>query len=206
MKAREQLGRGAWVIYEPSWLEPAHADRGFRQLLEEATWVERPIFAFGRPVMQPRLIDWGGSVPYRYSGQTLEQRAMHPWVEGLRARLAEALDTPFNHAVLNLYRDGRDHVSMHADNEPELGKDPLIASISLGGVRAFDAKRKTDKRRRRRWRLAHGSLLVMGGTFQHRWRHSVPVCAEAKARINITFRYLLRSPPGDPRTPATSAG
>ena len=187
------LRDGAWYTYEPAWVD--EPDSLFAALMAEHSWEERTIWARDKPVLQPRLVSWSGELPYKYSGQTLEPR---PWTGALATlvgRLRDELDVPFNHAVLNLYRDGRDRVAMHADNEPELGRDPVIASVSLGAERRFVIEHK-GRRRKKTLRLAHGSLLVMGGSFQHRWRHAVPGDTRVKEpRINVTVR-VLKGPPG----------
>jgi alkylated DNA repair dioxygenase AlkB len=103
----------------------------------------------------------------------------------------------FDHVLLNLYRDGRDSIGMHADNEPELGSNPPVAAVSLGATRRFVVQRKGKRRGKpRSIPLEHGSLLVMGGTMQHGWYHGVPKTrADVGERINVTFRRL-RGPPG----------
>ncbi|RME22483.1 MAG: alpha-ketoglutarate-dependent dioxygenase AlkB [Deltaproteobacteria bacterium] len=191
-----ELDPGTWLQHDSAWLEPEEADRLLSDLVAEVRWEERPIYAFGKAIMQPRLIGWAGDLPYRYSGQTLPPRAWTPALRRLHAAVEEATGQRFNHAMLNRYRDGNDHVSMHADNEPELGQDPIIASVSLGATRRFVIQFKRKRGRKRSYRLRHGSLLVMGGSFQHRWRHAVPRDPACEAeRVNITFR-LLHGPPG----------
>ena len=149
--------------------------------------------------MQPRLVAWGGELGYRYSGQTLEPRPLTPTVSDLLGRVIGATGVAFNHVLLNRYRDGQDTMGRHADNEPELGKDPQIAAISLGASRPFDLwpkDKRAKKKDKRRVELQHGQLLVMGGNLQHTWRHGVPRVAGLKEeRINLTFRRLL-GPPG----------
>ncbi|MCB9662732.1 MAG: alpha-ketoglutarate-dependent dioxygenase AlkB [Alphaproteobacteria bacterium] len=185
----------AWVDHDPAWLAPAEADAMLAALLEAMTWEHRDIVVFGRPIPQPRLIAWAGDLPYRYSGQTLEPRAAPPVLSALQARIEEAVGARFNHVLLNRYRDGRDHMARHADNEPELGRCPLIAALSLGVPRRFVLERKHG-RTKRTLMLAHGSLMVMGGTCQHTWRHAVPRMATVTGeRVNLTLR-LLHGPPG----------
>jgi hypothetical protein len=110
--------------------------------------------------------------------------------------------TQFNHIVLNYYRDGKDHIGMHADDEQELGWNPTIAAISLGDSRSFVVEPKSRKIKKRPFRinLKHASLLIMGGDIQHRYRHGVPKNQSEKPRINVTFRYL-QGPPGTQRPP-----
>ncbi len=198
---RADLGRGAWITYDGAWLPAAEADVALEGLLSELPWIQRPIFVAGREIAQPRLMAWGGELPYRYSGQTLEPVPMTPRLAELTAKVSAACGAPFNHVVVNRYRDGRDSIGRHADAEPELGWCPVIASLSLGVRRRFVLSRK-GKRKSRNVRLAHGSLLVMGGTLQHTWYHQLPKDPECtKERLNLTFRWL-KGPPGH-RDPGT---
>ena len=192
------LGKGAFTDYLPGWLDRQAATDLMGRLRTELDWSQRPIRVFGKDIMQPRLNAWAGTLPYKYSGQTLEPRQGPPFLEDLMADLSQELGTPFNHVLLNLYRDGRDNIGIHADNEPELGKDPTIASLSLGASRWFVLmpKGKRAKRFGKKFKLHHGSLLVMRGTLQHRWRHGVPKMGDVtEERINLTFR-CLKGPPG----------
>lgn len=192
---RVDLGRGAWIAYEPAWIPAEEADALLVALTGELPWVQRPIVVAGREIPQPRLMAWGGEEPYRYSGQTLEVVPMTPSLAALTARASDACGVPFNHVVVNRYRDGRDAIGRHADAEPELGWCPTIASLSLGVRRRFVLSRK-GRRKARNLRLAHGSLLVMGGSIQHTWYHALPKDPECrKERLNLTFRWL-KGPPG----------
>jgi alkylated DNA repair dioxygenase AlkB len=119
-----------------------------------------------------------------------------PELEAVKRRVEEAAGAEFNSLLLNLYRDGRDSIGFHADAEPELGTNPVVGSISLGAVREFVMRHKAT-REKRSLRLAHGSLLVMGGTCQHHWLHGVPKTEdEIGERINLTFRKILGDPQG----------
>jgi alkylated DNA repair dioxygenase AlkB len=135
-------------------------------------------------------------VPYRYSGQTLHAVPLSERTRALVERAAASAGGPFNHVLYNLYRNGRDHIGFHADNEPELGRNPLIASLSLGAVRRFRLERKGRRGTRCDLLLEHGSLLVMGGSLQHHWYHALPKAASlVEPRLNVTFRWLT-GPPG----------
>ncbi|MCB9688781.1 MAG: alpha-ketoglutarate-dependent dioxygenase AlkB [Alphaproteobacteria bacterium] len=191
---RVDLGRGAWIAYEPAWLTQEEADALQSELTASLPWEQRPIVVAGREVMQPRLMAWAGALPYRYSGQTLDPAPATPTLDALTARVSEACGTTFNHVVVNRYRDGKDNIGRHADAEPELGWLPTIASLSLGARRKFVLARK-GRRKSRHLRLAHGSLLVMGGSLQHTWYHSVPKDGSTEERLNLTFRTLI-GPPG----------
>ena len=188
------LGAGAWIDHEPHWLPPRDAESLFAQLLLELAWEQRAIVVFGRPVLQPRLIAWAGERPYRYSGQTLEPRAFTPGVAALLDPVSARAGAAFNHVLVNRYRDGADHLGLHADAEPELGPDPVVATLSLGASRRFVVKpRRRGAGPGRDYRLESGSLLVMGGTCQRHFVHGVPREAGAHGeRISLTFRTLLR--------------
>jgi len=194
---RKSLGHGAWCRSDAAGLATDEAEELFEELHTTQDWAERAIVAMGKEVMQPRLIDWAGELPYKYSGQVLEPKPLSPTLDQLNQTLSELCGVEFNHIILNLYRDGRDRVGMHADDEPELGRNPLVASLSLGASRRFNIQHKRKRRLRRSLQLTHGSLLVMGGNMQHRWRHGVPRAhdPDTPPRINVTHRRLM-GPPG----------
>ena len=196
MISRTNLQGGAWIEYLPAWIDRAEADRLFTALRDELAWEHREIVMFGRRVLQPRLIAWAGDLGYRYSGQTLEPRAPTPTTAALMARVVEHTRVPFNHVLVNRYRDGADSIGLHADAEPELGPDPIVATLSLGATRRFVLKpRRATLGPSRSLDVHHGSLLVMGGTCQRHYVHGVPRQADATGeRISLTFRRLLRSP------------
>ncbi len=193
--ARRDLGKGAYVDYAARWLDEADGTALLAALIDGQAWSEVEIRAGDKTVVQPRLTAWAGELPYRYSGQTLDPRPVSAALRPLWERVVEDTGVDYNHAVLNYYRNGDDNMGMHADDEPQLGTNPTIAAVSLGAVRRFVLRPKGKKRYWVRYQLAHGSLLVMGGTTQHRWYHGVPKQpTTAEPRINVTFRRLL-SPP-----------
>lgn len=195
---RIELPGGAWLEHERGYLTAGAADELFAALLDSVSWEQRTIRIFGRAIVQPRLIGWGGDVSYRYSGQTLEPRPIPTAVVPLFERIAHEVREPFNHVLFNRYRDGQDAMGMHSDDEPELGENPVLASLSLGVTRRFvvvPRKKSARKARRLELELTHGSLLTMGGTLQHLYRHGVPrQLAVRGARINLTFRHLFSEP------------
>jgi alkylated DNA repair dioxygenase AlkB len=193
---RISLAAGAWLDYDATWLEREQADELLVALRGELAWEQREVVLFGRRIMQPRLIAWAGELGYRYSGQTLEPRAFTPTARGLLERVSRAARAPFNHVLVNRYRSGNDSMGLHADDEPELGRDPLVATVSLGCSRRFVVRpRRRPDRERQDLDLGHGALLVMGGTCQRRYVHGVPRQPGAIGeRISLTFRNLLRAP------------
>ena len=193
---RVNLARGAWIECEPGWIEPAAGDALLAALREELAWEQREVILFGRPILQPRLIAWAGDIGYRYSGQTLEPRPFTPTVSALSARVSERAGVPFNHVLLNRYRTGDDSIGLHADDERELGEDPVVATVSLGASRrlVLVPRRKSDGPRRT-VDLGHGALFVMGGTCQRHFRHGIPREPAVRAeRISLTFRRILCDP------------
>jgi alkylated DNA repair dioxygenase AlkB len=193
---RIPLASGAWLDYDPGWLSPAEADQALGGLRDELAWEQREIVLFGRRILQPRLIAWAGELGYRYSGQTLEPRAFTPAAQRLLARVRAQTGVLFNHVLVNRYRSGEDSMGLHADDEPELGPDPMVAIVSLGTARRLVIKprRKAD-RARHDLELGHGALVVMGGTCQRHYVHGVPRQAGVRGeRISLTFRRLLRAP------------
>lgn len=193
---RIELGADCWVEHLPGFLAPAEAAQTLAALRTELAWEQREIVLFGRPVLQPRLIAWAGELPYRYSGQTLPPRPFTASVAALLARVRAAADTPFNHVLANRYRDGDDSMGLHADAEPELGPDPVVATLSLGATRRLQVVPR-DRRLgpNRFFPLADGDLFVMFGQTQRQFRHGIPKQpALTDERISLTFRHLLRPP------------
>ncbi|MGR9045759.1 MAG: alpha-ketoglutarate-dependent dioxygenase AlkB family protein [Gammaproteobacteria bacterium] len=171
------------------------ADRLFASLLKSLSWREEEIFICGRWLKVPRLMCWYGEPEacYTYSGIKHEPL---PWTETLRSirrQIEQSCSHPFNSVLANLYRDGRDSMGWHADKEKELGPNPVIASLSLGDERLFCLSHNKT-RQKLDIVLGHGDLLVMAGTLQHHWRHSVPKTKQRKTeRINLTFRKIIDS-------------
>jgi len=191
---------GAKVDWRPGWLPGPEADRLRLALLAEVPWEVHRIRVFGREVDSPRLSSWIGDprARYRYSGTDFVPHAWPPALATLRGRLADALGADFNSVLVNRYRDGRDAMGWHSDDEPELGDRPLIASLSLGAPRRFVFKHRADPALKRELLLGHGDLLVMAGDTQRLYRHALPRTARPVGeRINLTFRWI--HPPGAPR-------
>ena len=160
-EGRLDLGDGCWLRHDPRWLASVDADALLDQLHTQLQWEQRAIVLFGREVMQPRLVAWAGDLPYRYSGKTLPPKPPPPPLELVMRQVSEATGEAFNHVLANRYRDGRDSMGMHSDDEPELGLDPTVASLSLGAPRRFVFVTKAAPKRRRAIVLEHGSLLVI---------------------------------------------
>lgn len=181
----------ACIAYHPGWVsEPGPV---WAQLLTQIPWEQHDITLFGRTVPTPRLTCWMGEAVYRYSGVRNEPRPMPSLVAELGTALSEQTGTEFNSCLANLYRDGTDSMGYHADDEPELGPNPTIASVSLGARRTF-AVRHRQSRRRWTWDLGEGDLLIMRDESQIDYQHGVPKTTHAVGpRMNLTFRRFLPS-------------
>jgi len=186
------------VRYVAAALAPAVADDCLGRLRAEIDWRQEAILLFGARHAVPRLVAWHGDpgATYRYSG--VDHHPL-PWTDTLaaiRERVESLSGHRFNSVLLNLYRDGRDGMGWHADDEPELGPEPVIASVSLGATRRFRMRHRRHRDRVLTIDLAHGSLLLMQGPTQHHWLHSVPKTSRPVGeRINLTFRRILPASP-----------
>ena len=177
-----------------AFLDQKESHRFFSEIKEQVKWQTREIFLFGRRVLQPRLVAWQGDsgCSYRYSGTTWNPDPWSPAVHRVRELVCDATGVEFNGVLLNLYRDGRDSMGWHSDDEPELGVNPVIASVSLGASRRFLFRNRLDQKQKLELDLKDGSLLVMAGATQELWQHSIPKSAKVGGeRINLTFRRIV---------------
>jgi alkylated DNA repair dioxygenase AlkB len=191
-----QLEAGGEVLYHPSWLNPPEADHLFRCLLAELVLTLHEVNVFGTK-RQPRLSEWYGTpeATYRYSGRTFTPKPPPEALSRLMVDVSQAVHRPLNGVLANLYRDGNDSMGAHADNEPELGPDPVIASLSFGAVRRFVMRPiRKGVAPARDILLGHGSLLVMRGAVQTGYKHELPKSKAVHGpRLNLTFRTILTS-------------
>jgi alkylated DNA repair dioxygenase AlkB len=165
----------------------------FAQLRDEIAWEQHHLTIFGRRVASPRQSLWVGDTDavYTYSGTRFTPHAWTPTLTQLRKRVEALCAQPFNSVLCNLYRDGRDSMGAHSDDEPELGPEPTIASLSFGAARRFRLRHKRDAHVQLALELPSGSLLVMAGATQRNYRHDLPRALRVhEARINLTFRQI----------------
>lgn len=172
----------------------AESDRLFLSLLNQTRWRQDKIRIYGKQIDLPRLTAWYGDPgkSYSYSGISMDP---DPWTETLleiKGRVDTEAQVRFNSVLLSLYRNGNDGLSWHQDDEPELGEDPVIASVSFGATRSFQFRYKPDKNLPKvSIDLTHGSLLIMKGPTQRFWMHQVPKTSKpVSPRINLTFRVI----------------
>ena len=164
------------------------------QLIQGVQWKQNQIKMFGNIYDEPRLTAWYGDqgINYKYSGIELVPIPWSDLLVKLKSKVSLATGTEFNSALVNYYRDGKDSMGYHQDNEPELGRNPTIASLTFGAERMFQLKHITDKAQKRiDIPLKNGSLLIMAGATQHNWKHQIPKTKKPIGpRLNITFREI----------------
>lgn len=160
------------------------------RLIAETGWRSEIITVWGKPHAQPRLTAWHGEAAYTYSGLTLAPLPFTPLQLDIKAAVEQATGRRFNSVLLNYYRNERDSMGMHSDDEPELGPEPAIASVSFGATRSFILKHKATKRTVK-LDLTSGSLLLMAGKTQANWLHGIHKQTRASGpRVNLTFRNI----------------
>lgn len=179
--------------YIPDFLSPSESNTLFGTLKDTLNWQEEIIKMYGKPVKVPRLVCWYGdkNIEYRYSGVNHVSLAWTAELLELKQRIEKHSSHLFNSVLGNLYRDERDSMGWHSDNEKELGNTPCIASISLGEERLFKIRNNLSGETFGET-LNNGSLLIMSGNFQNEWQHSIPKEKTIRGpRINLTFRHLI---------------
>ncbi|MBW8191789.1 alpha-ketoglutarate-dependent dioxygenase AlkB [Neiella marina] len=185
-QAIEDAQLGWW----PNFLPVHQADRLMADIQKTVALQSGQVKVFGKHHTIPRLQAWFGPYAYRYSGETLPPNPIPDLLLPIMHQCQVLSGSQFNSVLLNYYRDGRDHMGWHSDNEPELGEQPIIASVSLGAERDFDLRHRATNQRLR-VPLTHGSLLVMAGDCQHKWQHALPKrLRERQPRLNLTFRFV----------------
>jgi alkylated DNA repair dioxygenase AlkB len=186
---------GETYLY-PGFFSEQESDRFFEDLLKNIKWEQMAIRIFGKTVLQPRLTAWFADkgIHYTYSGLT---PVAFEWTDALldiKQRVEKKCGVTFNSALLNLYRNGKDSMGWHRDNEKALGRDPVVASVSFGATRNFRLRDYATKKEMIEMDLGHGSFLLMRGETQHFWEHAVPKTNKRVGeRINITFRSVSGS-------------
>ena len=188
------LPHGGELYYYPHWLTAEEAAACFQALQTEIPWQQQQIKMFGKLLPEPRLTAWLGTpeAVYTYSGVARHPLPFTPLLLSLKQRAEHITGATFNSALCNYYRNGHDSMGWHRDNERTLGADPVIASLSFGAIRPFKVRHYATKQPIITLLPASGSLIVMAGTMQQHWEHSLPRrTSPFAARINITFRKVF---------------
>ncbi len=183
----------AEISYHPNFFDTQKSNELFSKLKSEIPWQLDYITVFGKSHPQPRLTALYGNEGklYRYSNIVMQPHPWSPLIMFIKNQIEEICQENFTTVLLNRYRNGKDSNGWHADNEKELGKNPIIASVSFGAERVFQLKHNSIENLKQNILLEHGSLLIMKGTTQHFWKHQIPKTAKPiDERINLTFRII----------------
>lgn len=181
------------VDFHPTFFSLEESDELFAALKQNIAWKQDSINMYGKRIPLPRLSAWYGDTdkPYTYSGITLQATAWTKELVAIKERIEALGGVRFTSVLLNLYRDGNDHIGWHQDDEPELGQNPVIGSVNFGETRRFLLRETENHSNKNEYRLSHGSFLLMKGDTQHTFQHSVPKETKVKGeRINLTFRVI----------------
>lgn len=185
----------AQLQFFPAAFSADEADRLLAYCLRQLPWRQDDILIAGRRIPIPRLQNWFGDDGAHYSYSGIELSPL-PWTAGLlqiRDRVEALCGHRFNALLANYYRHGRDSVSWHSDDEPALGQQPVIASVSFGATRQFEMRHLSKRSLgTRRLALHHGSVLIMQGDTQRYWQHQIPKEPGVELpRINLTLRLIV---------------
>ena len=181
------------IILDKFFLNQSDANNLYDRCLNDISWQSSAIIMFGKKIDVPRLECWYGDYgcEYTYSGKSLKRFEFPNFLLNLRMLIEKKVNSNFNSVLANLYRDGQDSMGLHADDEKELGNEPVIASISLGENRPIIFQNKKTKEKVT-FDQPHGSLLVMQGKTQDHWKHAINKSKKIdKPRINLTFRNII---------------
>lgn len=181
------------LYYDRFFFNNIEANKYFNLLKKEIQWRQDNIKIFGKIYPQPRLtaLYANNNKSYSYSNIKMQPITFTPTLFDIKSKIEKRLNSQFTSCLLNLYRNGQDSNGWHADNEKELGLNPVIASLSLGAERVFHMKHRNDKKEKLKINLTNGSLLVMRGKTQHHWLHQIPKTRKkVEERINLTFRII----------------
>jgi alkylated DNA repair dioxygenase AlkB len=181
------------TIYYGKILSDEYSLYYFDSLMRNINWKHDEAVIFGKHITTKRKVAWYGEAgfEYTYSNTTKIANAWTPELLELKHLVEKISNTTFNSCLLNLYHNGDEGVSWHADNEKALGKNTVIASVSFGAERKFALKHKITKETFSQV-LENGSMLVMKGETQQHWLHSLPKTKKVNTpRINLTFRKFV---------------
>lgn len=189
------LGSGCMIVFQPRAFKQSDSQQTYKILKDEVHWRHKEVVIYGKKVMQPRQVAYMAgdtSLSYTYSHTKMQPDDWHPQVAQIKAKLQEIAGVEFNSCLLNLYRDGSDHMGWHSDNEKLYGDDPTIGSVSFGATRRFLLRQNSDHSNKWACELASGDVLVMKGSTQQHWTHSIPkMLRVSQPRINLTFRQIV---------------
>jgi alkylated DNA repair dioxygenase AlkB len=180
--------------YYPDFIAEETGNQLLAKFIKEISWKQSTQKMWDKKYLTPRLTSWHGDIgtDYSVSGKIANPNPWTPELLMLKEKVEAVSGIRFNSVLLNYYRDANDSVAWHSDRESVLGKNPVIASLSLGQVRSFDIRNKANHSEHYSVRLEHGSFLLMKAGLQEHWEHRIAKSAKPmKARINLTFRVVI---------------
>ena len=183
----------AVIEYHPNFFTAEKSSFLFEKLRQEIPWQQDHITVYGKTHLQPRLTALFGNEgkPYSYSNIVMQPHHWNPLLMFIKNEVEDVCNENFTTVLLNLYRDGSDSNGWHADNEKELGRNPVIASVSFGAERMFHLQHNTIVDAKLKINLENGSLLIMKGETQHFWKHQISKTTKPIGpRINLTYRII----------------
>ena len=192
-KPKNLLQKEGEVYFYPNYFKKQESDGLFKELIEKVIWQQDQIKFFGKMIDIPRLTAWYGDndKPYTYSGIPMQPHPWTPYLLEIKSKIEKEALVNFSSVLLNRYRDGKDGVAWHCDDERELGINPVIGSVSFGATRTFKLRNLSDKSLVEKVELSHGSFILMKGETQHKWEHEIPKTSKPLSeRINLTFRVI----------------
>lgn len=179
-------------VFRANYFTAIESNKFFDSLQRTIQWKQESMNMYGKKIDFPRLTAWYGDndKPYSFSGIKLQPQPWTTEIIDIKSRIEPECHVKFNSVLLNRYRNGNDSISWHTDAEPELGKNPVIASVNFGATRKFQL-RHTKTKEKVEIELTNGSLFIMSGELQHFWQHQVPKTSKPVGeRINLTFRVI----------------
>ncbi len=192
-RAKEIILDNAHFVFYESFFDKIESDNLYSKLIKDIKWEQDEINMYGRIIPLPRLSAWYGDLDksYTYSGITVHPNSWSKDLLFIKNKIQEEAKVNFTNVLANLYRDGKDHMGWHTDDEKELGINPIIGSVNFGASRRFVLRRMDDHKEKLEFELKHGSFLLMKGETQHYWQHQVPKTTKIlDPRINLTFRII----------------
>jgi len=186
------LPKDGEALFFPNYFSQADSNRLLKSLTDNILWQQDQIKMYGKTINLPRLTAWYGAddLTYTYSGIQMKPNAWTADLLEIKNKIEQEAKVEFTGVLLNLYRNGRDSMAWHCDDEPELGKNPVIGSVSFGATRTFRFRHLQDKIVEK-VALSHGSFILMQGATQHNWEHEIPKTSKPLSpRINLTFRVI----------------